>query len=212
MISGRKGQWGLILGLVIVTIAMTAGFYIWQGASSGAWPSDPEAYIKMWKGFADAAFRSENQPWRMIGLFVFPFLIYFSLIFFALNMAMIGVRQRFSYVYPGVERPLVILCFAIAFMQLPFPFTYSMYGWFASLSPILIIFAWILPIIGIALIFYAHRGNWPGGSSVPSAPPIIPNLPASPGGTPGLSAPVNQALQNAIIVLNNNSQRINNIT
>ncbi|MDI6825766.1 MAG: hypothetical protein QMD36_01060 [Candidatus Aenigmarchaeota archaeon] len=217
---GRKGQgWGLILGLVIVTIIMAAGFYLWQGASTGVWPTSPEAYIKMWKDFADAAFKTEDQPWRMVGLFVFPFLIYFTLIFFALNVAIVGIQQRVYYAYRNIERPLVVLCFAIAFMQLPFPFTYSLYGWFASLSPILIIMAWVLPIVGIALIFYTLRGLGLGGAptpptippTIPPTPPAIPTPLGGPGAAPGLPAPVNQAINNMIIILKNNTNRIRNL-
>ena len=169
MMLGKKGQgWGLIGGLVIVMIAITAGFYIWQMVASGgeAMPTDPEAYAEAWKNYGDEVFAEEGQPWRVVGFFFFPLLIYFSLYFFAFSVALVGIQKKFTYVYGNIQRPIVVLSFAIAFIMLPFPTTYSMYNIIGALSPILLIFAWVIPIVGIALTFYALRGmDWGGKST-----------------------------------------------
>ena len=164
--KAQFGNWNLVIALLIITIAMTAGFYIWQGVSVGGIPTSPEDYVKDWKKYGETVFKTEDQPWRMVGMFFFPFLVYFSLLFFAFNVTLVGLQRRFTYVYRNIERPIVVLCFAIAFLQLPFPLTYSLYGWLGSLTPILLVFAWIIPIVGMVLVFYALRGQFQRTTSV----------------------------------------------
>ena len=187
--KAQVGGWGLVVGLIIVTIAMTAGFYIWQTVSVGGVPTSPEDYIQAWKDYGEAAFKAKDQPWRVVGMFFFPFLVYFSLLYFAFSVALVGIQQRFTYVYGNIQRPIVVLCFAIAFLQLPFPLTYSLYGWLGSLSPIMLVFAWVIPIVGMVLVFYALRGQFPGGAAPAPAPPPIP---------PAVAAALNNAAAHLI--------------
>jgi len=211
MSLGKKGQMNWIY-LVIIMIAITAAFYIWQNVTTGGViPTDPEEYAEAWEGYGDQVFKEEGQPWRMVGFFFFPLLIYFSMYYFAFSVALVGIQRKFPYVWGNIQRPVVVLSFAIAFIMLPFPLTYSIYGFVGGLSPILLIFAWVIPIIGIAVAFAALRGQGLGGA--PRVPGVTPTPAAAlPPTTPGLTAPVNQALQNTVIILNNNAQRIQNIT
>ena len=161
---------GFVLALVIVLIAMSAGLFIWQQVTTGpGFPTSPQEYVDAWKTYGENAFKAEDQPWRILSMFFFPFLFYFSMLYFAFNAAMIGL-QRVGYYYTrNVNRPVAVLCFVMAFMQLPFPFTYFLYQFIGSLSPLMATFAWILPLVGIGLMFYGLRNLFP--VSPPTTPP-----------------------------------------
>jgi len=180
---GRKGAGEMAwIGLIIVMIAITAGFYLWQNISiGGGIPTNPEQYADAWKSYGDEVFAQEGQPWRMVGLFFFPLLIYFSMYYFAFSVALIGLRNQFSYIFETVQRPVVVLSFAVAFIMLPFPLTYSIYGFMGGLSPILLVFAWVIPIVGLALVFYGLRGQFRGGTPAAAAPVHHPIAVAPPG-------------------------------
>ena len=204
MSLGRKGAGEMSwLYLVIIMIAITAGFYIWQNtATGGVMPTDPEAYIGAWETFGDAAFKGEGQPWRMVGFFFFPLLIYFSMYYFTFSIALVGIQRKFPYVWGNIQRPVVVLSFSVAFIMLPFPLTYSIYGFIGGLSPILLVLAWVIPIVGVAVAFSALRGL---GLGPPTTTPTVPPAPPPGGPTPtpspssgGLSAAVRQAIQRVI--------------
>jgi len=202
--------------LVIIMISITAGFYIWQNATSGGlMPTDPQAYADAWEGYGEEVFAEEGQPWRMVGFFFFPLLIYFSMYYFAFSVALVGLQSKFPYVYGNIQRPVVVLSFAVAFIMLPFPFTYSIYGFIGGLSPILLVFVWIIPIIGIAVAFSALRGLGLGGGPGAAAAPLAAQLPAVPptpaGAPPALPPAVVAALQATAQHLNQAAQRLANI-
>jgi len=210
MSLGRKGQMNWIY-LVIVMIAITAGFYIWQtAATGGGMPTDPAQYADAWKGYGEEVFTEEGQPWRMVGFFFFPLLIYFSMYYFAFSVALVGLQRKFPYVYRNIQRPVVVLSFSIAFIMLPFPLTYSIYGFVGGLSPILLVLAWVIPIIGVAVAFASLRGlglgGRPGAAPPPPPPPGVPPAPA--GAPPPLPPAVAQAIRDAARYLAQAAERL----
>jgi hypothetical protein len=133
------------------------------------------------------------------------------LYYFAFNVALLGLRNRFSYVFATVQRPVVILSFSVAFIMLPFPITYSIYGFIGGLSPILLVFAWVIPIVGLVLVFYGLRGQFPGGGG--QTPQQLPPPPPPPGGgqPPQLPPNVQATLQAAVFQLNQSANNLQNL-
>ena len=196
-------------------IAITAGLFIWQTTVSGGglFPTNAEEYAGAWETYGEEVFAEEGQPWRMLGFFFFPLLIYFCMYYFAFSVALVGLQQKFSYVYGNIQRPVVVLSFAVAFIMLPFPLTYSIHGFIGGLSPILLVLAWVMPIVGIAVTFSALRGQGlgggPGAAAPPPAPPAVPPAPA--GAPPALPPAVAQALHDVANYLNEAADRLNQI-
>ncbi|MHA1828066.1 MAG: hypothetical protein ACTSX6_05390 [Candidatus Heimdallarchaeaceae archaeon] len=147
-----KGQIDIkvIFLLVIVLVIMGVLSYF----SMNQFFQQPLSYPQAWKRWADEAFKSQDQPWRMLGLFFLPFVFYFSVNYLAMSITYLGAsriygKSELSYVY----KPVLLICFTVSMLMLPSPITFGLSGWFMGLSGMLPIFVIIFIALGLPLTF-----------------------------------------------------------
>ncbi|KYK35665.1 MAG: hypothetical protein AYK18_02770 [Theionarchaea archaeon DG-70] len=153
---GKKGQGaGLVIAIIIIMVILSAISFI----SMNAFITGGESYPQAWENWADQTFEEQDQPWRMISLFFLPFFLYFGLIFLSLTMVFGGIGRTGYYVrYSDVKKPVTIICFVIAMMMLPSPFTFTLSSFFIVLSPILSVIIFVMIMIGGVFGFYLFYG------------------------------------------------------
>ena len=213
IIFGRKGQgnwWWLLV--VIVPIIMAMIFYIWQIATTGPGvPTTPEDYAKAWGSYGEAAFKPEDQPWRMLSIFFFPLLAYFSVFFAAVCIVF---AQGNLHNWNLVQRPFIIFAFVISFIILPFPITTNLYQILAGISSLVPIVAWMIFIGMVILLFYYMRQHFGGGAGGGGGGGGGAGLGGLGGGQPGAAQPLAQAginLNNYIVLINHQTDYLDNL-
>lgn len=158
MKSGRKGQiFGggmmfMIFGMAMIFFFM---FYMMQFGGMMNFMRDYDEYPQAWSDYIDDAFgEGEDRTWRALTLFGLPFLFYFSAIQLSLTFIFSGAAAKFGYFsFKNIQRPLMVVCFTVAFLMLPGPMTYTLSGLFMMLSPILAIAIGILAMMGLFLVW-----------------------------------------------------------
>jgi len=167
---GSKGQeqstWKWILGVTVVLIGASTALLIWQTVNQAPpFPTSPADYAAAWKDYGEATFTTSegDQPWRVLSLFFFPILLYFSLIFFAINLVFANSKIERWY---DAQKPLIVFAFSVAFIILPFPTTYTLYQILGGITYIIPAFIWIVMITAVVMVFYhtkQHQQDAIGG-------------------------------------------------
>ena len=155
---GRKGfifgggMMFMIFGIAMIFIFMT---YMFQFGGMMDFARDVDDYPQAWRDYVDTAFmEEEDRGWRALTLFGLPFLLYFSVIQLSLTFVFSGAASKFSSLnFKYIQRPLLVVCFVVAFLMLPSPMTYTLSGLFMMVSPIVAIAIAVLSIMGLFLIW-----------------------------------------------------------
>jgi hypothetical protein len=213
---GRKGQqnWQWIVAVIAAVVIMSMALLIWQAATTGTgFPTTPEEYTDAWGEYGEFAFKPEDQPWRLVSIFFFPLLAYFSLFYFAINLVFARAASHLRSVWPTIQKPLIIFAFSISFMILPFPLTFQLYQVLGGISFLVPITAWSVAIIFIILLIYYVRGHRYYMPPTTPTPPV-PTPPRAPGPAPNridvLPINIRQSIGNAAVNIRNIAIAINN--
>ena len=192
MILGRKGQgdWKWIVGVVVAVAISVAVLMIWNYVIKVPFPTTPEQYANAWKDYGEYAFDTtkDDQPWRVLSIFFFPLITYFTLFFGAICLVFAQGNIRSWNI---VQRPFILFAFAVSFIILPFPTTFWLYQSLGAISVFVPFVAWII-MLGFIVLLLRYMSLHFGGAGAPSAP----GAPGAPS-APALPAIVNVNLMNA---------------
>ena len=212
MFLGRRGQtdWKWIVGVVVGVVIISAVLLIWQAATTGpAFPATPEEYAKAWGDYGDFAFKTEDQPWRLMSIFFFPLIAYFSLFFFAVNLVFASQGQIRNWEY--VQKPLIVFSFAIAFIILPFPLTFQLYQILGGVTVMVPLFVWIVIITAFILLIYHARSHAGGAVTRPGGPTAPRGAPTTPRQQQQQFQQANINLNRVVIQIGNERSRLMNL-
>ncbi len=204
----RKGQgdWKWIVAIIIAMAVTVLILGLWSFITdSGGIPTSPEDYAQSWGDYGEFAFDWDkgDQPWRLLAIFFFPLIAYFTLIFGSFTMVFARANGTNWNV---IQRPFLLFSFAVAFLILPFPTTYSLYQIIGGVTFLVPVFVWLLAI-GIIILAIKHMSNnFSGGGGAGAGAGAAGGGgggggPAGGGGA-ALTTNVNVAINNAIIEIN----------
>ena len=154
---GRKGQgktpeppekFPTWLPLVILVL-IVAGFLF---KTIGNFVSKPFVYTNDWDSWVNQVLSTEDQPFRLLTLFVLPFAFYFGVTTFIMSLV-------YSSNLGAVRRSIMVICFVISIMMLPSPITFQLYSLFMGLAPVMVVAFFGILLIGFFWIFIMKKGK-----------------------------------------------------
>lgn len=155
MFLNKKGQtdpkW--IIYVVIACVISVLILGLWSWFTQQSFPTDPESYVRSWEEYGEYAFdwSGDDQPWRLLAIFFFPLIIYFTIFFAAI--CLVFAKGNLGQGWDVVQKPFVVFSFAVAFMILPTPITFVLYQSLGGISIIVLLFSWATALGFIFILF-----------------------------------------------------------